>query len=149
MHFLSLTAALVLAAAPLGPGDHTRTVQVDGRERSYLVHVPPKHNPKRPAPVVLIFHGMAMNAQGMVEFCGLNKKADAVGFVAVYPNGAGATSLFLTWNSGGFQGPWADKRPNDVAGRRPAVLAYRQVGPAPRGQRRDVGVLCEAPNQVR
>ena len=31
---------------PLDPGDQTRTLQVDGRTRSYLVHVPPKLDPQ-------------------------------------------------------------------------------------------------------
>jgi len=102
-------------AGPLAPGDHTRTLQVDGRERSYLVHVPPKHDPKRPAPVVLVFHGAATNGRMMVHFCGMNKKADEAGFVAVYPNGTGAAGLLLIWNAGGFHGPKADQRPSDVA----------------------------------
>jgi polyhydroxybutyrate depolymerase len=51
----------------------------------------------------------------MVRFCGLNKKADEAGFVAVYPNGTGTAGLLLTWNAGGFQGPNAGKRPDDVA----------------------------------
>ena len=112
IHLLIWTA--LLAADPLAPGDHTRTLQVDGRERSYLVHIPPKHDPKKPTPVVLVFHGGGTNAQIMVRFCGMNKKSDEVGFVAVYPNGTGTADLFLTWNAGGFQGPNADKRPNDV-----------------------------------
>ena len=45
--------AVMASAEPLQPGSHTRTVHVDGRERSYLVHVPPKYDSKRPTPVVL------------------------------------------------------------------------------------------------
>ena len=109
-----LVALLTVGGNPLAPGDHTRTLKVDGRDRSYLVHVPPKYDPEKPTPVVLIFHGAATNASIMVAFCGMNRKADEAGFVAVYPNGTGTANLFLTWNSGGFHGPNADKRPNDV-----------------------------------
>lgn len=46
---------LILAAAAqpesLGPGDHTRTLTVGGRERTYLVHVPKQYDPGKPAPV--------------------------------------------------------------------------------------------------
>lgn len=28
-------------AGPFPAGDHTRTLRVDGRDRSYIVHVPP------------------------------------------------------------------------------------------------------------
>lgn len=53
-----MLAALVAAAgAPFEPGDHSRTVEVGGRIRSYIVHVPSRYNPEVPTPVVLAFHG--------------------------------------------------------------------------------------------
>jgi polyhydroxybutyrate depolymerase len=103
----------VFAADPIGAGDHTRTLTVDARERSYLVHVPPKYNHEQLTPVVLIFHGAGTNADITVPFTGLNKKSDEAGFIAVYANGTG-TAPFLTWNAGGWQGKNADKRADDV-----------------------------------
>src|SRR5438067_875168 len=50
---------------PLGPGDHRRELTVGGRDRSYLLHVPPGYDPKRPTPVVLAFHGAMMNGPMM------------------------------------------------------------------------------------
>ena len=87
MNLVSAVLCL-LAAAPLTPGDHTRTLQHGGRTRSYIVHVPPKYD-AQPTPVVLVFHGGGANAGMMVRFCGLNEKADREGFIAVYPNGTG------------------------------------------------------------
>lgn len=69
--------------APLGPGDHTRSLTMGEQKRSYLVHVPQGCDPKKPAPVVLALHGAAMNGPMMVWFSGLNKKADEAGFVVV------------------------------------------------------------------
>ena len=40
-----------------------------------------------------------MNGQMMSVFCGLNKKADEAGFIAVYPSGTGQ-GITLTWNAG-------------------------------------------------
>ena len=112
---LSTIAALAIAlgATPLDPGDHVRKLTVDDQERSYLVHVPPNYDRNTPTPVVLIFHGAGTNAQIMVVFCGLNKKSDDAGFIAVYPNGSG-TGPFLTFNAGGLQGEAAKGRANDV-----------------------------------
>lgn len=76
-----------LAADPLDPGDHTRKPTVDGRERSYLVHIPPKYDPEKPTPVVLVFYGAGTNAATTVSFTGMSKKSDEAGFIAVYPNG--------------------------------------------------------------
>jgi polyhydroxybutyrate depolymerase len=98
----------------LAPGDDARILEIDGRKRSYLVHVPPSYNATSPAPVVLIFHGAGMNAKLMLEFSGVNAKADEAGFVAVYPNGTGA-GPFLTFNSGGIAWDVVKQQPNDVA----------------------------------
>ncbi len=98
-----LVAALLTAPPMLKPGDHTRTLKVDGRNRSYLVHIPKKYDGKTLAPVVLALHGLAMNGPMMAFFCGLNKKADEAGFIAVYPSGTG-TEFLLSWNAGGRTG---------------------------------------------
>jgi len=96
---------------PLGPGDHRRTFKMGELERTYLVHVPPKYDAKKPTPVVLILHGAGTNGLLTVAFCGLNKTSDDAGFMAVYPDGTGV-GPFLTWNS--FNRP-GGKGPDDVA----------------------------------
>jgi polyhydroxybutyrate depolymerase len=82
------------------PGDHTRQLTVDNRERSYVVHVPAVATPPQAWPVVLAFHGGGTNAETMIRFSGLSKKADEAGFVAVYPNGSGRLPRALTFNGG-------------------------------------------------
>jgi len=111
----ALLLPILLAAEPLGPGDHLRTLEVDGRSRSYYVHVPPKYDPRQPTPVVLAFHGAGTNAPIMALSSGLSIKANEAGFIAVYPNGTGKGNVMLIWNSGGYRGPNHDKLPDDVA----------------------------------
>lgn len=96
------------------PGDHTRKLIVDGRERSYIVHVPRIYNPENPTPVVLALHGAAMDGSMMVWFSGLNKKSDEAGFIVVYPSGTGV-GPFRTWNAGGLSGKMAEGKADDVA----------------------------------
>jgi polyhydroxybutyrate depolymerase len=98
----AICAAAVADATPLTPGDHLRRLEVDGRDRSYRVHVPGSYDQSQPAPVVLAFHGAAMNARTMAEFSGLDKKSDEAGFLVVYPNGTGPADLMLFWNAGAF-----------------------------------------------
>ena len=112
---IELVALLAVAGDPLGPGDHNLSLKMGDVTRSYLVHVPPKHDPTKATPVVLVLHGAGTNGAIMVPFCGLNNKADEAGFVAVYPNGTGLANLMLTWNSGGFRGKMADGKADDVA----------------------------------
>lgn len=105
---------LVLAAQPLAGGDHTRELTVDGRERNYLLHIPPQETPTGGWPVVLVFHGGASNTETMVRFCGMNDKADEAGFLAVYPSGTGRSSRVLTFNAGNCCGRAMRDQVNDV-----------------------------------
>lgn len=91
---------VLLAAEPLGPGDHFRRLQMDGQNRSYWVHVPPQYQATTPLPLVLAFHGAGMNGKLMSQWSGLNETADKKGFLVAYPNGTGIANLFLTFNVG-------------------------------------------------
>ena len=89
--------------AKLPAGDHARLLTVDGVLRTYTVHIPRSIDAERPAAVVLVLHGAAMNGLMMVGFSGMNETADKHGFLAVYPSGTGV-GPFRTWNAGGFPG---------------------------------------------
>jgi polyhydroxybutyrate depolymerase len=110
--FLTLLAA---GDDPLTPGDHTRSLEVDRRTRTYLVHVPKSYDGKKGYPVVVAFHGGGSNAEQMVHFCGLNDKAEKAGFLAVYPNGTGRLEKALTWNGGNCCGYAVQNKVDDVA----------------------------------
>lgn len=114
---MSLVFAVIFLAQPaqITPGDHTRTIEVDKLTRSYIVHVPPKHDPKKPTPVVLAFHGGGSNAEQMVKFCGLNDTADKHGFIVVYPSGTGRLDKLLTFNGGNCCGYAMTNKIDDVA----------------------------------
>jgi polyhydroxybutyrate depolymerase len=119
-----LNALLIMttAADPFKPGNHTRSLEVDQRQRNYLVHVPPSYDGSRTFPVVLAFHGGGSDADMMVAFCGLNDKADRAGFLAVYPNGTGRLPRALTWNAGNCCAYAMQNKVDDVAFTR-AVIA--------------------------
>ena len=116
---MQMTALLLMLLAPafgqLEPGDHTRSVESDGRTRSYIVHLPPSCDGSKPLPVVLAFHGGGSNAKQMARFCGLNDKADEAGFIAVYPDGTGRFERMLTWNAGNCCGYAMRNNVDDVA----------------------------------
>jgi len=98
----TIALATVLSVGPchLPAGDHWRKACVDGQRREYLVHVPRRDDPSRPLPVVLAFHGGGGHAEDMVRLSGLNRTADAHGFLAVYPQGSGVCHRLRTWNAG-------------------------------------------------
>jgi polyhydroxybutyrate depolymerase len=114
---IPLTILSLIAASDnqLTTGDHTRTIEVDKRHRTYIVHVPPKHDPKKPTPVVTAFHGGGSNAEQMVKFCGLNETADKHGFIVVYPSGTGRLEKLLTFNGGNCCGYAMTNKVDDIA----------------------------------
>jgi polyhydroxybutyrate depolymerase len=113
----SFTLLTLMAAdvEKLKPGDHTRSVEVDKLARGYIVHVPKSYDGSKATPVVLAFHGGGSDAQGMVQFCGLNDTSDREGFIAVYPNGTGRLKKVLTFNGGNCCGYAKDNNIDDVA----------------------------------
>ncbi|HWB01300.1 MAG TPA: hypothetical protein VG713_22575, partial [Pirellulales bacterium] len=113
MALLTIAGLFVLAATPVGHGDHTRLLKVGDLDRTYLLHVPAKYDAETPTPVVLALHGALMNGPMMVPFCGLTKKSDEEGFIVVYPSATGF-GPFLAWNAGGFGGTRPKERADDV-----------------------------------
>ena len=86
----------------LGADLTEHSVTVDGVERSYFVHLPPKA--ADPAPVVMMFHGGGGRPQGFARRSGMNEVADQNGFVVVYPAGSPQPSgRGGTWDVGGSQ----------------------------------------------
>lgn len=76
-----------------------RTLEVDGRRRSYRLHVPDGVTPEGPVPLVLVFHGGGSTALVMERESGFSALADREGFIAVYPEGVGRS-----WNDGRGEG---------------------------------------------
>jgi len=98
-----------------GAGDWVRRIQVGGRERSYIVHVPPGYVPGRAMPAVLFFHGGGGTATRARNFQGWDDLANRRGFITVYPDGTGKFGRMLhTWNAGSCCGWAMDHRIDDV-----------------------------------
>ncbi|GAB3870966.1 alpha/beta hydrolase family esterase [Dactylosporangium cerinum] len=70
-------------------GDHTLTVTLGDKERTFLLHVPASYDPARTVPVVVALHYRPGSGTAMRELTGLDAKADAEGFLVAYPEGVG------------------------------------------------------------
>ena len=57
----------------------------DGIERQYLLYLP--ENLPNNAPLVFVLHGYTGNAQGIMEYSGMNEVAELNGFAVCYPQG--------------------------------------------------------------
>lgn len=100
------------------PGDYNFTFVHDGLTRMYRIHVPKNYNKTKPTPVLMAFHGGGgdMMRQASDKNYGLISKSEAVGFIAVFPNGYSKfnSGVFATWNAGNCCGDARDLKVDDV-----------------------------------
>lgn len=96
-------AGAAAASAPM----LRRTIQHDGVEREYFVHLPDQNTgPRARLPVVVGIHGYTSTATGFQLAHDLNRHADKHGYIIVYPQGShfraadaqGKPVLITTWN---------------------------------------------------
>lgn len=66
-----------------------RTMVVAGKEREYLLYVPPSYDPAKPTPLIISLHGAGLWGAAQREISQWNRVADRAGFLVVYPSGAG------------------------------------------------------------
>jgi polyhydroxybutyrate depolymerase len=102
-----LPATRVVSAAPEPttttapkPAQPMETVTVDGVARQYILHVPPGHDPSKPAPLVMVLHGHGGSAGSMVKSTGWNTVADREGFIVAYLQGSKGLDGKNGWNDG-------------------------------------------------
>jgi polyhydroxybutyrate depolymerase len=116
---LGLTASKASRESPVPGGESSleeRQVSVGQTTRSYLLYVPAKARTAVSVPVVLVFHGGGSQPELIAGITGFNSKADAEGFVVVYPRGTGSkpTADRFGWNGGLCCGPAQKNNVDDV-----------------------------------
>jgi polyhydroxybutyrate depolymerase len=109
-------SVLPLAASPPpAPGDYLCTRQAGGRERVFLLHLPPAIATGAALPLVIMLHGRGSSSRHFSRLTGMSATADQAGFVAVYPQGSDRPGgRQLTWNAGFCCGYARDTGVDDV-----------------------------------
>lgn len=95
--FLVLSFNACSSHTPKNSKDQTHTMQFEGYERSYIVHLPPEAKLQNPIPLLFHLHGGGGTAKGTsgLTFNRFNELADRDGFIVVYPN-----AINKNWNDG-------------------------------------------------
>jgi poly(3-hydroxybutyrate) depolymerase len=83
------------SASTLRPGDTTRTVQVGGTSRTFILHIPTGYTGQSPVPLVVDWHPIFGTGSGERSGSGYVQLSDREGFVIAFPNGIDGA-----WNVG-------------------------------------------------
>ena len=76
-------------------GDYQEKIEIDGRKRTYLLHIPKGYIASNKYPLVAVFHGGGGSGEKITKQTGFAAKADKEGFIAVFPDG-----IKHNWNDG-------------------------------------------------
>jgi polyhydroxybutyrate depolymerase len=100
------------------PGRYEIHLQIGGRDRMALVHVPRTYDSSKPAPLVMALHGGGGGAIFQADDAkyGLITKSEQAGFIAIFPNGVSETrnGMLATWNAGTCCARARDEKVDDV-----------------------------------
>lgn len=113
--FPGATTHLVSAQSKdVNAGDFVRSIEIGGRERTFLVHVPNAKTPSAGMPVLIFLHGGGGNGRIVEQTSGFSELADREGFIAVYPDGTGRLPNRFTWDAANCCGYAYDQHIDDV-----------------------------------
>ncbi len=79
----------------------TVKINVNRKERIYLLHIPSGYDPNAPTPLVLSIHGYTDTAGGMESGTGMSRHADKYNYIVIYPQATNFKSdgkLITSWN---------------------------------------------------
>lgn len=79
----------------IGLKDEIRTTFYQGRERTFLVHIPEKVRGMKDVALVFVLHGGGGTPKSVAALSGFSKLADDEGFIVVYPQ-----AVNRHWNDG-------------------------------------------------
>ena len=97
--------AIVLFAQAASAQLSSRSVDVNGVAREYLLYVPTGYDGTRDLPLMLVYHGGASTSMDMLFLVDMRSLADADDVLLVYPQGLPDTAGDPIWNS---EGPYSN-----------------------------------------
>ena len=116
---ISAGCGALIGVRPLSaarPGLTTyHTIEIAGRSRSFLLHLPPAAAAGVPLPLVLMFHGYQGNGATLMAESRMNDAADRAGYAVAYPDGSGRFKYaWLSWNAVSCCGVVAERHVDDI-----------------------------------
>jgi polyhydroxybutyrate depolymerase len=80
-------------------GDHKMSVNVDGKNRTFIMHVPSAYKGDKAVPLVVDYHPIGGSGQGQLQGTTYKSQTDPEGVISLYPDGTTKT-MGPGWNVG-------------------------------------------------
>ena len=82
-------------------GDHEMSVNVDGKNRTFIMHVPSQYKGDKAVPLVVDYHPIGGTGKGQLNGTQYVSQTDPEGVISLYPDGTGGKSMLgAGWNVG-------------------------------------------------
>ena len=83
-----ITLFFIISICSFSQKTFTNTINYQGIERGYIIHIPNSYTGKSAVPLILCFHGYSSSANIIMSYSGFNELSEKEGFIVVYPQGA-------------------------------------------------------------
>jgi len=103
-------------AGAYSAGNYNESLVIDGRARTYLLHIPTGYDSQKPYPLVIALHGGGGSGERIMEQTKLNTISDREGFIVAYPDAvSGGRRAERQWNDGRGTMASAENGIDDIA----------------------------------
>jgi polyhydroxybutyrate depolymerase len=84
-------------------GDQNMSIKIDGRDRTFIMHVPSAYKGDKAVPLVVDYHSVNGSGSGEMGMSPYKGKTDPEGVITLYPDGIGKSGTM--WSAGWNVGP--------------------------------------------
>jgi polyhydroxybutyrate depolymerase len=109
------------------PGNSHGSVLVNGKKRTFRLHIPKNFRTGERLPLVIVLHGGLGSGRTGEWDSRMSQQSEKDHFIVAYPNGA-----FRTWNAGGCCGPARRRNVDDIAFMRAIIERFETELPIDR-----------------
>ena len=110
--YFTIVTILLISTVSYGQYD---SIQFDGYDRTYLLHLPDSYSGTDTLPLVIAMHGGFGSAYNLQDQSQLSEKANEENFIVIYPEGLENGVLNIrTWNAGWCCGNASSSNVDDV-----------------------------------
>ena len=109
------------------PGNHNMNVTVDGKKRTFIMHVPDAYKGDKAVPLVVDYHPIGGNGSGQMNSTTYKALTDKEGVISLYPDGTPKGGGGMMGNMNGWNVGPCCSNDDDVKFSRAMIAAVEEI----------------------